>query len=305
MTSAEILEKAQSAACANCGATLSGPYCSECGQSAEAIRRPVWELIEHTLETMFDFDKRGLRSLALLFVPGEMTAQYLAGRRARFVPPVRFYIFVSLLFFLTIWATSTAIVQFHSVGSDAERAAGKGRLGMTYFSPLDTSPDPLAAAAAEKLPMMEVDGYQPEWARKLSDGLKHGVAHPALLNAALSELFPKVMFGLVPLFGLFSRGVYLLRGRFLVEHLVFALHFHTFAFLLATLLVLVGTVLPGGLSGWMFFLPVFAYLLVTLRRVFGGSWAGTAFREVLLLILYGSAFFIGMMLLLAGSLTEL
>ncbi|HTJ63066.1 MAG TPA: DUF3667 domain-containing protein [Alphaproteobacteria bacterium] len=293
------------AMCANCGAVLAGPFCSACGQSVEAIRRPVWEFIEHTLETIFDFDKRGLRSLTLLFVPGEMTAQYLAGRRARFVPPVRFYIFVSLLFFLAIWATDTAIVQFRSVASPGEQAAGKGRLGMTYFSPLDTSPDPSATAAADKLPVMEVDGYQPEWARRLSDGLKHGVANPALLNGNLSELFPKVMFALVPLFGLFSRGVYLLRGKFLVEHLVFALHFHTFAFLLATVLVLIGAILPGGLASWMFFLPVFAYLLVALRRVFGGSWLGTAVREAVLLLLYGTAFFAGMMFLLGSSLSEL
>jgi hypothetical protein len=109
----------------------------------------------------------------------------------------------------------------------------------------------------------------------------------------------------VPLFGLFSRGVYLLRGKLLVEHLVFALHFHTFAFLLATVLVLIGAVLPGGLSSWMFFLPVFAYLLVALRRVFGGSWFGTAIREAVLALLYGAAFFVGMMFLLGSSLSEL
>jgi hypothetical protein len=302
MTSAAIPEEAASSACANCGAALTGPFCSRCGQSIEAVRRPAWDFIEHALETVFDFDKRGLRSVALLFVPGEMTAQYLAGRRARFVPPVRFYIFISLLFFLVLWVTNTAIVQFHGIASPT---TGKGRLGMTYFSPLDTSPDALAAAAAAKLPIMEMDGYQPEWAQRISAGLKHGVANPTLMNARLSELFPKVMFALVPLFGLFSRAVYLLRGRYLVEHLVFALHFHTFAFLLATALVLIGTMLPGGLSGWMFFLPVFAYLLVALRRVFGGGWFGTAFREAVLLMLYSVVFFLGMMFLLGTSLSQL
>jgi hypothetical protein len=67
--------------CANCGLALTGTFCAGCGQSAEAIKRPAWEFIHHALETFFDFDARGLRTLALLFVPGEVAAQYLAGRR--------------------------------------------------------------------------------------------------------------------------------------------------------------------------------------------------------------------------------
>jgi hypothetical protein len=114
-----------------------------------------------------------------------------------------------------------------------------------------------------------------------------------------------VMFALVPLFGLLSRLLYLLRGRYLIEHLIFALHFHTFAFILATLLILLGAILPGGFAGWFFFLSTAIYLLVALRRVFGGTWLGTAMREAILLTLYGTAFLAGMVFLLGASLSEI
>ncbi len=121
----------------------------------------------------------------------------------------------------------------------------------------------------------------------------------------MSELFPKVMFALVPLFGLLCRLLYLLRGRYLIEHLIFALHFHTLAFILATLLILLGPILPDGFAGWFFFLSTALYLLVALRRVFGGSWFGTAVREAILLTLYGAAFLAGMVFLLGASLSEI
>ncbi len=295
----------QAEECANCNLPLTGPYCAACGQSAHALKRPAWEFIEHALEVLVDFDARGLKSILLLFVPGEMTAQYLAGRRARFVPPVRFYILVSLAFFLAIWATNTAIVQFYNAGGSVDGSPDHPRLGTKLLEPLDTKLGADAKEAADRLRFLEIDGKIPAWIARAQDGLQRGVADPKLLNERMSGLFPKVMFALVPLFGLLSRLLYLLRGRYLIEHLIFALHFHTLAFILATALILLSPILPDGFAGWFFFLSTAFYLLFALRRVFGGSWFGTAVREAILLTLYGTAFLAGMLFLLGASLSEI
>jgi hypothetical protein len=289
-------------ACANCGLTLSGKFCAGCGQSVEAIRRPAWEFVHHALETFFDFDARGVKTLALLFVPGEVTAQYLAGRRARFVPPIRFYVLVSLAFFLAIWATNTAMVQFYAVKVPAGQTAS--RLGLKLLEPLDEHPSSEARAVVERLHIFEIDGKAPDWANRISDGLQRATSDPKLLNERLSDLFPKLMFSLVPLFGLLLRLLYLLRGRLLVEHLVFALYFHSFAFILASLLIVIAPILPVGVPKWLFFLITAGYLLVAMRRVFGGGWFGTAIREAVLLSLYGLILTAGELLLIGAGLSE-
>jgi hypothetical protein len=293
-------------ACANCASVLTGPFCARCGQSAESLERPAWEFVEHALEAFFHFDTRGAKSVLLLFKPGEMTAQYLAGKRARFVPPIRLYILVSLFFFLAIWATNTAIVQFYGTGTPAENAAGEGRLGIRLLAPLD---EHLGADASKVAEAVRIDVGQgealPSWLPRVMARLERGVADPARLSERLSDLFPKAMFALVPLFGLLLGLLYLGRKRFLTEHLVFALHFHTFAFILLTVLIGIGSVLPGGFAGWMFFLPAAAYLLVAMRRVYGGGWIGTAAREFVLLLLYGLLFFFSMLVLLGTSLSEI
>jgi hypothetical protein len=289
-------------ACANCGASLTGPFCAQCGQSAESLDRPAWEFIEHALETFFHFDARGLKSVLLLFVPGEMTAQYLAGRRVRFVPPIRLYILISLFLFLAVWVTGTAIVQFYNGAATNH----EGALGIQLLRPLDQSLRTGAEQAAQAI-HLDLDGNDkpPDWVTRIPAGLERGVSNPALLNEHLSDLFPKAMFALVPLFGLLLGLLYLGRRRYLTEHLVFALHFHTFAFILLIALILVGPILPGGFAGWMFLLPAAAYLLVAMRRVYGGGWIGTVLREVVLLALYGLVFFVAVLVLLGTSLSEI
>ena len=99
--------------CPNCDAELSGPYCAACGQPTETHRRSVKDLISDFVADIITWDSRILRTLrALLFQPGELSLAFREGRTQRYVPAVRLYLFVSLLFFLLLSATGTAFMQF-------------------------------------------------------------------------------------------------------------------------------------------------------------------------------------------------
>ena len=97
-------------ACANCGARLVGRYCSECGQRHHD--HPVhdfWHFISEALEDLTHADSRLWRTLsALLFRPGLLTREFLEGRRVRYLPPVRLYLVVSLVFFIIVGPSSRA-----------------------------------------------------------------------------------------------------------------------------------------------------------------------------------------------------
>ncbi len=87
--------------CLNCGFPLRGQYCGQCGQRATSRLISLWELIRDAFGDLFELDSRLWRTLApLLGRPGRLTREYLEGRRARFMPPFRMYLVLSLVFFV-------------------------------------------------------------------------------------------------------------------------------------------------------------------------------------------------------------
>jgi len=89
--------------CENCHACVTGMYCSQCGQSVESTLKYFWTVLLHLLDDIFSFDSRASRTLTpLIFKPGFLTNEYIAGRRVHYVPPLRLYLFISIIFFLTL-----------------------------------------------------------------------------------------------------------------------------------------------------------------------------------------------------------
>ena len=92
---------AGSACCLNCGTELQGPFCYYCGQPDRNFMRFFPALIRDLMEDLLDLDSRFMRTVKpLLFKPGRLTRDYMEGRRFRYAPPMRLYIFSSIVFFL-------------------------------------------------------------------------------------------------------------------------------------------------------------------------------------------------------------
>jgi hypothetical protein len=113
--------------CLNCGQVLHGQYCGICGQRSSSRLISLWGLIAEGLGDLLDMDSRLWRTLrALLVRPGYLTAEYLEGRRARFMPPFRMYLAFSLLFFLTAFFGMDDIqVVFESEADEAAQEASR------------------------------------------------------------------------------------------------------------------------------------------------------------------------------------
>lgn len=87
--------------CLNCGTRLQGQYCGHCGQRATSRLISLWELTRDAFGDMFELDSRLWRTLIpLLRRPGQLTRDYLEGRRARYMPPFRMYLVLSVIFFI-------------------------------------------------------------------------------------------------------------------------------------------------------------------------------------------------------------
>jgi hypothetical protein len=87
--------------CGNCGTILLGPHCYECGQPVKGLVRHFSSMLGDLLDTFLQLDTRITRTLSpLLLRPGFLTREYFAGRRVRYVSPVRLFFFLSVLAFL-------------------------------------------------------------------------------------------------------------------------------------------------------------------------------------------------------------
>ena len=117
--------------CRNCGVTLQGKYCHGCGQKSVSSVVSVRELAHEVIHEFAHLDdSKIIRTLKLLlFKPGELTAEFLRGRRARYVPPLRLYLVCSLLFFaVAAWSRSPFIniqVTKNDFQGSAEREAAQ------------------------------------------------------------------------------------------------------------------------------------------------------------------------------------
>src|SRR6266849_7960026 len=89
--------------CENCGAQLTGRYCAQCGQAAIDYRRSFRHVIVDVLDSFLNWDSKFFATLGLLITrPWRLTNEFLAGRRVRYVHPLRLYLLASILFFLGV-----------------------------------------------------------------------------------------------------------------------------------------------------------------------------------------------------------
>jgi len=108
---------AGSPACLNCGTPLAGPFCHYCGQPDKNLMRFFPVLLRELLADFLDFDSRFARTMKpLLFHPGKLTRDYLDGRRFRYTPPLRLYIFASMAFFLIAAMLASSAIGNNSDG---------------------------------------------------------------------------------------------------------------------------------------------------------------------------------------------
>ncbi|HEX8953621.1 MAG TPA: hypothetical protein VF945_17310, partial [Polyangia bacterium] len=107
---------------------------------------------------------------------------------------------------------------------------------------------------------------------------------------------PKVMAVLLPLFALLLMMFFW--GHFYVEHLVFALHVHAFAFFSGALAELTRSDTVENLV-W---LGVLVWTFIALRAVYRQSWLRTTWKMLLLSIVYGIFVGLGVTAALLGGL---
>lgn len=302
--------------CANCGHRLApwDKFCSQCGQDTANHPPSLWEFTHEFVLHYIAFEGKLWKSLwALLARPGFLTAEYLEGRKQRYVLPLRLILTLGLVFFLVLkldgdggsdlkienrrGAAVTAPAA-SAVGPVAQAASGfqadrrKDRAGPI----LDTGPDddqsfrnfikqlpkPVEQAAERSFQRFKADG-QAEWVR---------------VKSRMLALAPYMVLASLPLYAGLLALIFWSRRQPFGAHFVFAMHLHA-----AWYLVLI----VGQLPHWSFvtFAVFWAciYPVLALKRVYDGRWWVTLARAGVLLLLHAVLCLIAFMtLFIVGAL---
>jgi uncharacterized protein DUF3667 len=245
------INEEQGTNCLNCGAVLTEKYCAACGQK-KVDRRDlsIRRFFGHLINELTDLQSNKiLRTFgALLFKPGLLTSEYLAGKKGFHIGPVRLYLTFSAIYFLFAWGVLSDV-----------RGGGVER----------TSRNRVVIAMAKQR------GVEPQI---LADRI----------HQRAERFAGVLRFGSVLVSGLFLSLLYFKLRKYYVEHLIFSFHYYSFDFCCKSLfaLIFVVTAALGARMPTMvlnFFYPVaFLYLVFALRRVYRQSWPWTFVKSLIL-----------------------
>ena len=117
---------------------------------------------------------------------------------------------------------------------------------------------------------------------------------------------PKIMFVLLPLFAVYVGWFYSRKKYYYVNHAIFSVHFHSFAFLFFLFLLLLNWLISNEWVGLILTaiapIPLFVYLVAALHGMYGQSFWRTLGKGLAISILYAITFSLASTLLMVLAL---
>ncbi len=304
-------KRRKSVTCKNCQYQFDGidNYCPNCGQENHSHHAPFKHIFIELIESLTHFDTKFFATVKALFLkPGLLTKDYIEDKRARYVPPVRLYIFVSFVFFFSLslfsgekeyaLSHSNAIISTDSVvHADINIMGETGHIGDSLIlhignrqSITDNEIDSIVTAQIPSAGWLETLAMRQATKQHLGIITQEEIQHALVKNLGIALFF------LMPLFAFLLKLLYLRSKRLYIEHLIFSVHFHSFFFAL-----LIITSIPFKLTGvedWMVLslAIILIYGILALRRVYGNVWWKTIVKGALLTALYTVCVFITLLI---------
>jgi hypothetical protein len=251
-----------------------GRYCPACGQETRVLPPTLREFAQQFGGAYLSTEGALWRTLKLLLTkPGELTVQYLAGRRRHYVLPLRLYLTISLLTLLLI-RTLGHVDLVSGLDRPEVAAAEQGELPKILLNLQGRSVGVKDGVfVCERLPALFCELVHTRAAPDARTFLRK----LRLANERVQANLGAVMFVLLPAFALCLKLVNPQARMGYTAHLVFALHLHAFWFLVLALMPLLNA---------FGFVAIGVYTLMAGQRVYGGRWGPRLLRAGALSVMY-------------------
>ena len=237
--------------CLNCGAEVTGKFCSECGQENVDSHENFFHLVGHYTADFFHFESKIPRSVILLLTkPGFLTNEYWQGRRIRYIHPLRLFLFVSVLF-----VASAAFYHQHFRKSERTVVIIAGK------------------QAAEK--------------QIYAERVKKDIEELQRLMLVGTDRFfndlKYISFFMLPIYAFVFQALYRRQKRFYIDHLVYTLHLQSFGYAVVAVAMLIPFLSRHSIRivQWATVLLLLVYMAQSLRYLYRQSWPKTILKSVI------------------------
>lgn len=307
--------------CSNCEQEfdIKFDFCPHCGQRNKKLELSLKFFLHDFLSSSFNLDSKIFQTLKLLiFYPAQLTKSFLAGKRASFVPPVRLYLIISLVYFTLLSFSDYDIVEWqddqgNELVVDSAKATDSDSLNSITMLPDSVNGKSLVPKKkkAEDLVLTfdDFSGDNQKSIDKLIDSLninsnddgrvgKFFLDRIKKLNtkegkSTFKELLQKYtslgMFVLMPItallfFMLFSKKTYY------IQHLVFVLHLQSMMYILFIIFNLLGMLFNNSFFEILNVLLFLFILIIWVKKFYNIKWRKSIGKSILFLLMYGVCF---------------
>lgn len=293
--------------CLNCGEhPLYDRYCHHCGQENVEPRQTLWQLIVHFFNDVTHFDGKFFSTLKLLlFKPGFLSEEYVQGRRAKYLDPIRMYLFISALF-LFVFLYAVGKPSYISTKKDQEKIAAIDAARIEDY------------ANSFNFTFRSTDGEQVT-ILNMREALRHGTAYYDSVQHSLPRarrdnalqryislkgikvyevydgdpynFFPrvvekflhsvsKIFFISLPIFAGLLSLLYIRRRKqfYYAAHAIFSLHYYCVLFIFLILLAVVLMLVKSDTVLFLFVAGLLLYLLIAMKKFYRQNWLKTALK---------------------------
>ena len=289
--------------CLNCETPLTGDFCHACGQRAH-VHRSLAAFFHDILHGVFHFEGKIWDTLPMLaWKPGELTRNYIEGKRMRYVSPIALFLFCVFLMFAVASATGLTEIPTTQMKADAtkqiadheatlkrQQAVRAERLKANQSTVQIDNQMAQTRRELDGLEQLKEKGFEgsaaevsdglPKW---LGESIAHGIQNPELLLYKLKTNAYKFSWALIPISVPFVWLLFPFSRRFhLYDHTVFVTYSLCFMMLLLMAGSLIGLVAPSIANFAWFIPPIHMYR--QLRGAYSLTRWGAAWRATLLTI---------------------
>jgi hypothetical protein len=277
-----------------------GRYCHVCGQENTEPKESIGHLVMHFFEDITHFDGKFFSSVTMLFKkPGFLPREYMKGRRASYLNPIRMYVFTSAIFFFLFFAFFKPGIHSNKDRKQDSKAMAKVEDKMDAEDSIElakskeyTKHIPLIVDSVNKISITgddyefkdkaEYDRYQDSLPKEKRDGyIKRTYVHRMIwlhqkydkpeggggseLSHDLLERFlhslPYLLFISLPLYALFLKLLYVSNKQlYLAEHGIFLIYLYIFTFIFLLVFFTLSRISGFAHFSWLSYILILMFL---------------------------------------------
>jgi hypothetical protein len=305
--------------CGNCQTIYNGNYCPECGQPAKEFDRPFSFVFYDFLGNIIAIDSRLLKTfIALVAKPGYLTKDFFEGKRVKYSPPFRAFIFLSFVMFLLLqYLTNIGLskalennvnkgkIHLNNINDQIVFDSLKQVLPLNMDSVINTKGletefnfdfDTLHASKNLNSSLLNLADQMSEKLKTTSDPKKQrklktyiGLCRsPEQAIAKILKYISWAFFLLLPIFALILKLFYIRRNQNYVRHLIFSIHLHSFWFMVAICILLLNMIFRN-VADWipmLLFIGCGVYFIIALKIFYKQGIKKTILKGLLISLVY-------------------